>query len=297
LADVFYSLSGLFLEGSGKGTTMHLAVYHTATDFLDTTRAALEKNEAANGLALGVALRLAEDGDNAGVYLATVLEDSKPVLGAIMTPPHNMLLFSPEPSSMAAAMPLLCRSLKESGIPVPGVLGAAQVTAQFVREWTHLAPAKAIEGMSQGIYELRKVNPAAIAAPGHFRLAESRDLDLLTTWHGEVQRASLDGLIQAQHIGVWEDRRVVSCAAQARPTTHGVGINHVFTPEEFRRKGYATACVASLCRHLLNAGQQFCYLHTDMANQTSNSIYQNIGFTSVCGFQEYSFSELPNRRA
>ncbi|MEC0672091.1 hypothetical protein P9D47_06275 [Bacillus haynesii] len=37
------------------------------------------------------------------------------------------------------------------------------------------------------------------------------------------------------------------CMAQkARPTKNGITVNLVFTPRHFRRKGYASSCVAVL---------------------------------------------------
>ena len=57
-----------------------------------------------------------------------------------------------------------------------------------------------------------------------------------------------------------------------------MAINSVYTPKEYRQKGYATAVVAELSRTILNSGKKFCTLFTDLANPTSNSIYQKIGY-------------------
>lgn len=66
-------------------------------------------------------------------------------------------------------------------------------------------------------------------------------------------------------------------------------VNLVYTPPELRRRGYASACVAALSQLLLDAGWKFCCLFTDMSNPTSNHIYQQIGYTPVCDFNEYIF--------
>ena len=66
-----------------------------------------------------------------------------------------------------------------------------------------------------------------------------------------------------------------------RPTRNGVSVGGVYTPPELRRKGYATACVAALSALLLDRGHSFCVLYTDLANPTSNSIYQKIGYRPV----------------
>jgi len=44
-----------------------------------------------------------------------------------------------------------------------------------------------------------------------------------------------------------------------------------------------------LSQQLLGAGWEFCALFTDLANPTSNSIYQRIGYRPVADFDEYIF--------
>ncbi len=67
-------------------------------------------------------------------------------------------------------------------------------------------------------------------------------------------------------------------------------IGPVYTPPEQRGHGYASALVAGVSQWLLDAGNQFCFLFTDLRNPTSNHIYQVIGYQPVGDFTEYSFS-------
>ena len=62
---------------------------------------------------------------------------------------------------------------------------------------------------------------------------------------------------------------------------NGIAIGGVYTPPESRGHGYASACVAALSQRQLDAGRAFCALYTDLANPTSNSIYQKIGYRPV----------------
>ena len=71
--------------------------------------------------------------------------------------------------------------------------------------------------------------------------------------------------------------------ASARPTKRAIAVNGVYTPLEWRRRGYATACVAALSELLLR-GFEFCVLYTDLSNPTSNSIYTRIGYRPVRDF-------------
>ena len=89
---------------------------------------------------------------------------------------------------------------------------------------------------------------------------------------------------------IWEDGgEPVSYAAQSRPTPTGMAINAVYTPRAFRRRGYASACVAALCNEILSTGKSFCTLFADVANPTANGVYQRLGFQPLGEFLEFDF--------
>ncbi len=48
--------------------------------------------------------------------------------------------------------------------------------------------------------------------------------------------------------------KYVSMANAARPTTHNITINYVYTPQEERKKGYASSCVSTLSQLMLDEG-------------------------------------------
>jgi predicted GNAT family acetyltransferase len=48
-----------------------------------------------------------------------------------------------------------------------------------------------------------------------------------------------------------------------------------------RNRGYASSLVAAASQAQLDAGRRFCFLFTDLANPTSNHIYQEIGYEPV----------------
>jgi predicted GNAT family acetyltransferase len=133
------------------------------------------------------------------------------------------------------------------------------------------------------------------------RLAREDEVDLITEWalafqeealgpgDPEQTRETVVHRINEQEIYVWDDEQPASMAAKARPIVNGISVNLVYTPPEFRRRGYATACVAALSQLLLDSGWKFCVLFADLSNPTSNHIYQTIGYTSVCDFNEYIF--------
>jgi predicted GNAT family acetyltransferase len=138
--------------------------------------------------------------------------------------------------------------------------------------------------------------------PGHLRLAETKDIDLIADWarvfseealgetpaEGEAQRLA-EARVKLGEIYLWEDGQVVSMAAKGRPTRNSCSIGLVYTPPELRGRGYASTCVASLSQVILASGYQFCTLFTDLSNPTSNSIYQKMGYRPLGDFNAYDF--------
>ncbi len=134
-------------------------------------------------------------------------------------------------------------------------------------------------------------------APGQLRLAHQGERDLLARWAAAYlteigDRGDPGEVISARIAGgqlfVWDHDGPVSMAAWTGKTPNGVRVNLVYTPVAMRRRGYATACVATLSQLLLRQGNAFCCLYTDLANPTSNAIYQRIGYQPVCDAGVYA---------
>jgi len=154
--------------------------------------------------------------------------------------------------------------------------------------------------MEQRLYRLtRVVHPVHVR--GQARWAALLDADALIPWARafldeavpdnprQGVRGRIERSIAEQGLLVWEDEELVSMCARTRPTPHGASVSFVYTPPDFRRHGYASACVAELSQRILDSGKSFCTLFTDLANPTSNAIYQRIGYEPVCDFREIRF--------
>jgi len=97
--------------------------------------------------------------------------------------------------------------------------------------------------------------------------------------------------IDQGRVYAWErEGKLVTMAVQGRGTSHGMTVSGVYTTPDGRKKGYASACVALLSQEILDEGCEFVNLFTDLANPTSNAIYQAIGYRPLCDFHKYSFS-------
>jgi predicted GNAT family acetyltransferase len=103
-------------------------------------------------------------------------------------------------------------------------------------------------------------------------------------------RASAEQRVAAGEIFLWVDGEPRSMAGRARPTAHGIAVNGVYTPPEWRGRGYATSCVAQVSARLLDEGRSFCVLFTDLANPTSNAIYARIGYRGIRDYAVYDLA-------
>lgn len=140
----------------------------------------------------------------------------------------------------------------------------------------------------QRIYALVTVDRIPAVA-GNLRRAAADDAELVGRWFAEFlsealndenadrARAHARQRIRQGEVYLLEDAQPRAMAARSRLTRNTITVNAVYTPPAWRRRGFATAAVAALSRELLGEGFSMCVLYTDLANPTSNSIYQRIG--------------------
>ena len=95
----------------------------------------------------------------------------------------------------------------------------------------------------------------------------------------EPLRNSAAARVARGGVFMWEhDGAPVSVAMLQGATRHGIRVSFVYTPPELRGRGYASTCVAAVSERALASGKRFCTLYTDLANPTSNAIYQRVGY-------------------
>jgi predicted GNAT family acetyltransferase len=217
------------------------------------------------------------------------------------------VLLAPSRIEATATLEVLADALQAGGHSVPECLGPSATATAFAELWGRRTGRGFTLKMAQRVYELRQVH-FPVGVPGKARVPTDADLDLLADWThrfglevsaGEpgdphAARASVQELMGVGRKLIWEDQgRPVSMAAAQRPLKRGIAISRVYTPPEHRGHGYASACVATLSQRQLDAGRQFCCLYTDLANPTSNSIYQKIGYVPVADSSHFVFTPAP----
>jgi len=281
----------------------NVTFFSDARAFVDRTLPDLSRDETRNNLILGLALRLKEDPHaytEQDPLMAVVSdESSKNLAMAIMTPPFPMIIQS-EPLHLEA-LETLADALLKNGWYLPGVNGVSEVSDSFAQIWERKTGQKVGLLMSLRAYELRKV--AELEYPsGEMRIAEEKDALIVAEMHNAMRQelvaqpgnaATVESAlktIRQQRTFFWVvDGEVVSITNAVRPQIKGICISGVYTPPECRRRGYARALVAEVSKEMLSRGFELTNLFTDLANPTSNKIYQEVGYKAVCDYHQYSF--------
>ncbi len=276
-----------------------------AAAFLAEAEPLLLADEARHNLILGIAGNV-RDGVYGDFRLWLVRDGAEVAAAALQTPPYNLILARPRSSQALAAL-----AEAVAGEELPGVVGTEPEVHELAELWCRHTGRGARTNMRQGVYALDRVEPLP-AAPGSVRVATADDRELAVRWlvafadealhEGEPGRdragEMIDHRLSSRTAGIllWEDGgEPVSLAGWGGATPNGIRVGPVYTPPELRGRGYATALTAELSQRLLDGrlfagGRRFCFLYTDLANPTSNAIYERIGYRRVCESAEIVFA-------
>jgi predicted GNAT family acetyltransferase len=284
---------------------MNLTRLSSPHDFRARAEAFLLEREVEHNLPLGLTTALIFNPDLYGTqpYFAVVEDAGKVIAAAMMTPPYRLVLSLCEDRE---ALELIAHDVHDFRPDTPGVTGPVPVGLHFAEIWHGLTDCSFRKSMAERIYKLEKVKPPP-GVSGHMRRAVEADRALLIEWmtafqqeaFGEpdpaaVERMAHNMLVMPPEMRgtyLWEDPHPVSLVSYGGPTPNSMRLGPVYTPPECRRKGYASACTAWVSQTLLDSGRKFCTLFTDLANPTSNHIYQEVGYEPVCDVDEYMFIE------
>ena len=276
--------------------------------FLERAGDFLGRHEAENNLLFGICSSLQHDptiypDPRFAIVTATPDEPVRlaatgtVVAAALQTPPHRVVLALPD---AIAALDRLADALAADD--VPGVVGPSAAAHRFAQRWTARTGQNVRAGMAERTFRLRTVRPQG-SAPGQMRVARSSDRELLEGWLRAFAAEALGETFEnaAEAAGRWisgrgrtmylwdhGDRTVSMCGAGGQ-TPNGIRVGPVYTPPAERGRGYATSLVAACSQVQLAAGYASVFLFTDLANPTSNRIYESIGYEPVIDVDQYDF--------
>ena len=262
----------------------------------------LLKDEAVNCLLLASCLSLCNSDRYKLPYLALVIENRNILATAIQISDRQLLLSK---SSNLEAVRLIAEDMAVSSRSISGITAPQSEAELFTTAWQKLTREASELKMLMLIQQLESVNLKANAinsAAGKLRLAVSEETELLTNWiqafikealgKNESKANSQQWVIrhiEQNSLYVWGNKnQPVSMAACGGKTPNGIRVNSVYTPYEYRGRGYATSCVAAMSKILLEQ-QQYCFLFTDTANLVSNNIYRQIGYIPMSNIKDYKF--------
>lgn len=272
----------------------------TVEEFHQRSASHLLQNEAQNSLFLGIASNLLSKvpADRQEHYFWVVEEDGAWKGAAFWTPPYRFTLTEME----AGCLQVLADEIRDTFPGIPGVGGPKESSARFSHFWNLKTRKAPFLEMSMRIYQLEK--PAVLSAsPGALQTAEEEHTGFLVGWTRELNREAglndgveerkiVEGYIRERRLFLWQDGGYRAMAGYGRETPNSFSVNMVYTPPDFRRKGYATSLVSALSRRLLDSGKKTCCLYADLLNPVSNGIYQKIGYQPVGDWNAYRFKNL-----
>jgi predicted GNAT family acetyltransferase len=282
--------------------TVTLRRFEDPDAFAEAAMLFLLQHEAEHCLLIGLVAQAIENPArwDGPITFAAVERDGRPIAVALRTPPYVPVFSRIED---ADAIPLLV-DFFVGDESIDGFHAPAEAGALIAEEWARRTSLTISISRPERIYKVERVEPV-LGVPGSMRRASSADRDLLIAWnerfvqeafgedmaHGHAVRA-VDIRLTSEQSGFafWEDGGPVCMVGFSGPTPDGIRIGPVYTPPEFRRRGYGSAATAALSRELIDEGRRFCVLFADLNNPTSNHIYQEIGYRPVADVAVYTFT-------
>jgi predicted GNAT family acetyltransferase len=271
---------------------MRIDRFSAVGEFVAAAGSFLAAREAEHNLMLGISSGLAEDPDayDGPSYLAVATDNGRVVGAAIRTPPNNLIISEVDDPDVPQ---LLVDDWR--GQPLPGAVGPPETIRTFAEAWVSASGGRWQVVLNERIFRLSRLIPPP-PAQGEPRLAVLSDRALLERWliafHEEaLNEADADRIRQSlelwerglrRRFWFWEVAdRPVSLVGAGGETPNGIRIGPVYTPPGERGRGYASNLTGWVSRTVMDEGRRFCFLYTDLANPTSNKIYQAIGYEPV----------------
>ena len=219
------------------------------------------------------------------------------VAGIVMeSPPGHRAATSPMRREHADAM---AAAISGEGHRLSGIAGEAS-TGVRVRRLLVRASEDGRGGTGCAAAVLaRPPGPAGGCARTAPTCAEVFERELVIEWWSAFQvetgaptaevSAAADFGLSTGRLFFWDDGGA-RCLARATEPLGGISrIGAVFTPPEWRRRGYASACVGALSERVRHESGANSVLYAELGNPSSNAIYRRLGFEAVSEALIYSF--------
>lgn len=264
---------------------MNLTIHSAAQPFLDHSGKWLMREEARhNDLLAGCHLLLSDEHPfHDPLFFATIDNDGEIVGCAVRYPPDRLLLTElPE-----AVIATLAETVHDVYERLPGLAGPEREATGFATQWQRRYGKPWKVRFNWRWHSADGIRWPTSRAPGVLRLAADSDSALAASWARAYARdietdvdvgAFFERRIRTSSLYIWEDREPRSMVALSGRTPNGIRISGVYTPPEFRGRGYASMAVAAASQLALDRGKAFCVLFTDLSDPSASSIYRKLGY-------------------
>ncbi len=285
---------------------MQIHLFADARSFLAATDRFLMDDEASHTFILSAVTNLLQKEPRSlstPPWLAAMHDDAGFIVGTGVWVNGSALLLSEMPAAAARLMADSARANTTSASSLARVLGPPEVAESFCQAWEDLGGPKAMRALEMRLLklELNKVTPETRVTPGRLRRAWLEDLPTLEKWAADFANesglgdSSLESAylvrrqIESRGLFVWQDGQPVTMVAWSGNTLHGARLSSVYTPPEFRRKGYARSCVFGLGELLHQMGKKFACLTLSLGNEEAAGLYRNLGYLDAGLIDEFYF--------
>ncbi|MBT2443123.1 GNAT family N-acetyltransferase [Streptomyces sp. ISL-36] len=212
------------------------------------------------------------------------------VTGAFLfTLPHEPAL-GPMPQEAARALVHVLPDARD----VTSVRGEEETAVAFARELGAATGRGWTTTRRMRLYRLGELVPPDPAPKGRPRAATAEDIPFAVAWMENFARdigesdddvdytPNIEARVADRRLHFWETGDGPVSMASISPIVAGQArVSPVYTPYEARGRGYAGAVTSAVSRATLDAGAQQVLLFTDLANPTSNALYQRLGYRPV----------------
>jgi predicted GNAT family acetyltransferase len=216
------------------------------------------------------------------------------VAAALRTPPRPLLASVMEHQ----AAELLMEGWLRADPGLDGLNAPQPVASQLAAAWQRLTGRGVMATFDEAAYRLERVIPPARPAAGRLRACHEADRELLVRWstafghEAGVYADDVDLVVERRlekgGLFLWEDGGTAVSMVGVNPAVAGVvRLGPVYTPPEWRNRGYASSAVAAASENALAGGASACMLFADVANATSNGIYSALGYERFADWREY----------
>ena len=265
--------------------------------FLQRCGSALLANESEHNLTWGAIARALDEHPDEVITRFFVLEDQRPDVPYAVVDLERCSLIM-DTMSVAQAQSL-AEFLHQQGISLRSLKGAPEAGIAFAETWSKLSGHPYRLQLRQALMKLTRVvvpdlagGVMILATEDHRSLLENfltgfaQDCFPQESFSHEQICAQADRLIVNDQGYLWRNAADdwVAMAGVVRTTPQTSCLSFVYTVPKHRRQGHAARLVSTLSQAQLHEGKKACSLHTDLANPTSNAVYERVGYERIGTF-------------